>query len=392
LKHREQSAEEFPRCYRGTWAGTVQGGLWRPAFDALPFAVVSGRGIKTRPCRGPRSHMRNTAAAKARCAPEGSRFEESSRTGSHWSRSSVAESAVIRHMARRDATHRSGHLPRDPPASSPRRGYRTELARGRLGLTDVRTFAPDPERLRGEGSPPAAVVNGNESGTSAPTSARPEPAARGGRRSPGFDAGSPDAGFQGTPPTLRAPRSRIRCPRIQGETRSPAGRRPSWKGLRHPATISPEHPLVAKGYPSSGSVPCTTRVARARMHAPAPLAAVFSTRAKRHPCRARDRTGQAGDLDGAVSLASGGRVIPAKAETQISSIPVLDWAFRCKRALAQRSPGFRRGGLDGWSMESRALAQRSSCRIGDECWRRRCTWGPFGKRGSSKIPGRRRRF
>jgi phosphoadenosine phosphosulfate reductase len=129
--------------------------------------------------------------------------------------------------------------------------YRTELAE-RLGLTDVRTFAPDPERLAAK-DPHRALWMTNPDLCCHIRKTEPLQ-----RALAGFDAW-----FTGRKRFQNATRSDLPVfesdgPRIK--VNPLAGWSPAELkayALRHDL---PEHPLVAKGYPSIGCVPCTTRV------------------------------------------------------------------------------------------------------------------------------------
>ena len=116
----------------------------------------------------------------------------------------------------------------------------------------------------------------------------------------------------------------------QGQSAGRAGR-PTTSTPMRPLHDLPEHPLVAKGYPSIGCVPCTTRVAAGRGPARRPLARPRQDRV-RHPRAARDRRQR--HLRRAVvtlpRLSCGDcrrchtppPLIPAKAGTQVASADI----------------------------------------------------------------------
>jgi phosphoadenosine phosphosulfate reductase len=129
--------------------------------------------------------------------------------------------------------------------------YRTELSE-RLGLTDVRTFAPDPERLAAK-DPHRALWMTNPDLCCHIRKTEPLQ-----RALAGFDAWlTGRKRFQNATrselPVFEADGPRIKVNPLA--TWSPADLKAYV--VRHDL---PEHPLVAKGYPSIGCVPCTTRV------------------------------------------------------------------------------------------------------------------------------------
>jgi phosphoadenosine phosphosulfate reductase len=129
--------------------------------------------------------------------------------------------------------------------------YRTELAE-RLGLTDVRTFQPDPERLAAK-DPHRALWMTNPDLCC--FIRKTEPLQRALR---GFDAW-----FTGRKRFQNATRSELPVfendgPRIK--VNPLAGWAPAELKAYAVRYGLPEHPLVVKGYPSIGCVPCTTRV------------------------------------------------------------------------------------------------------------------------------------
>jgi phosphoadenosine phosphosulfate reductase len=129
--------------------------------------------------------------------------------------------------------------------------YRSELAE-RLGLTDVRTFAPDPERLAAKDQHRALWMTNPDLCCHI---RKTEPLQR---ALAGFDAWvTGRKRFQNATrvhlPVFEADGSRIKINPLAGW--SPA--EIQGYAARHQL---PEHPLVAKGYPSIGCVPCTTRV------------------------------------------------------------------------------------------------------------------------------------
>jgi phosphoadenosine phosphosulfate reductase len=129
--------------------------------------------------------------------------------------------------------------------------YRTELAE-RLGLTDVRTFVPDPERLAAK-DPHRALWMTNPDLCCHIRKTEPLQ-----RALAGFDAW-----FTGRKRFQNATRAELPVfeadgPRIK--VNPLAGWAPSELKAYAARHDLPEHPLVAKGYPSIGCVPCTTRV------------------------------------------------------------------------------------------------------------------------------------
>jgi phosphoadenosine phosphosulfate reductase len=129
--------------------------------------------------------------------------------------------------------------------------YRTELSE-RLGLTDVRTFAPDPERLAAK-DPHRALWMTNPDLCCYIRKTEPLQ-----RALAGFDAWlTGRKRFQNATraelPVFEADGTRIKVNPLAGW--SPTELKAY--AVRHDL---PEHPLVAKGYPSIGCVPCTTRV------------------------------------------------------------------------------------------------------------------------------------
>ena len=129
--------------------------------------------------------------------------------------------------------------------------YRSRLA-DRLGLSDVRTVSPEPERLAAKDPHRALWM------TNADLCChirKTEPLAR---ALAGFDAW-----FTGRKRFQNAMRAELRLFEADG-TRIKINPLANWSAadlqayqVRH---ALPEHPLVAKGYPSIGCVPCTSRV------------------------------------------------------------------------------------------------------------------------------------
>ena len=129
--------------------------------------------------------------------------------------------------------------------------YRTELAE-RLGLTDVRTFTPDPERLAAK-DPHRALWMTNPDLCCHIRKTEPLQ-----RALVGFDAWFTgrkrfQAATRAELPVFEAEGARIKINPL-------AGWAPSELKAYTARHDLPEHPLVAKGYPSIGCVPCTTRV------------------------------------------------------------------------------------------------------------------------------------
>lgn len=129
--------------------------------------------------------------------------------------------------------------------------YRTTLTE-RLGLTDVRTITPAPERLAGSDPHRALWMTNPDLCCQI---RKTEPLAR---AIEGFDAW-----FTGRKRFQSSTRSTIRLFEADGE-RMKVNPLASWSAsdladyaVRHDL---PQHPLVAKGYPSIGCVPCTSRV------------------------------------------------------------------------------------------------------------------------------------
>jgi phosphoadenosine phosphosulfate reductase len=130
--------------------------------------------------------------------------------------------------------------------------YRTTLT-NRLGLTDVRTILPDAERLA-LNDPHRALWMTNPDLCC--QIRKTEPLAR---ALNGFDAW-----FTGRKRFQNAVRAELKPFEADGE-RIKVNPLAGWSAgdlktyaLRH---ALPEHPLVSKGYPSIGCVPCTSRVA-----------------------------------------------------------------------------------------------------------------------------------
>ncbi|MCB1495051.1 MAG: phosphoadenylyl-sulfate reductase [Bauldia sp.] len=129
--------------------------------------------------------------------------------------------------------------------------YRTKLVET-LGLGDVRTVTPDPQRLVGDDPHRALWMTNPDLCCHI---RKTEPLKRAVR---GFDAW-----FTGRKRFQNAQRARLSLFEAEG-TRIKINPLASWTAsdlktyaLRHQL---PEHPLVAKGYPSIGCVPCTGRV------------------------------------------------------------------------------------------------------------------------------------
>lgn len=130
--------------------------------------------------------------------------------------------------------------------------YRTRLV-DTLGLTDVRTVTPDPERLAAN-DPHRALWMTNPDLCCQIRKAEPLQ-----RALEGFDAW-----FTGRKRFQNAQRASLKLFEADG-TRLKVNPLASWSILDLKAYAErhalPEHPLVAKGYPSIGCVPCTSRVA-----------------------------------------------------------------------------------------------------------------------------------
>jgi phosphoadenosine phosphosulfate reductase len=129
--------------------------------------------------------------------------------------------------------------------------YRTLLA-GRLGLTDVRTVSPDPERLAANDPHRALWMTKPDLCCHI---RKTEPLAR---ALEGFDAW-----FTGRTRFQNSVRSGLNLFEADGE-RIKINPLANWSAAdlkAHAARYDlPEHPLVGKGYPSIGCVPCTSRV------------------------------------------------------------------------------------------------------------------------------------
>ena len=162
-----------------------------------------------------------------------------------------AESAVLLHLA--------AEVDRDLPVIFLDTGrlfpetseYRTELAK-RLGLTDIRTVAPDPERLAAEDPHRALWMTKPDLCCHI---RKTEPLAR---ALAGFDAWMTgrkrfQSGVRSRMTVFEADGGRIKV--------NPLARW-SVEDVKAYAVSHdlPSHPLVAKGYPSIGCVPCTSRV------------------------------------------------------------------------------------------------------------------------------------
>lgn len=130
--------------------------------------------------------------------------------------------------------------------------YRTRLTE-QLGLTDVRTVTPDPARLA-ENDPHRALWMTNPDLCCHIRKAEPLE-----RALAGFDAW-----FTGRKRFQNAQRAALRLFEADGK-RIKVNPLASWSIVDLKAYAErhdlPEHPLVAKGYPSIGCVPCTSRVA-----------------------------------------------------------------------------------------------------------------------------------
>ncbi len=130
--------------------------------------------------------------------------------------------------------------------------YRTQLTT-MLGLGDVRTVTPDPERLAGS-DPHRALWMTNPDLCCHIRKTEPLQ-----RALEGFDAW-----FTGRKRFQNAQRATLRLFEADGE-RIKVNPLASWSIVDLKAYMAehglPEHPLVAKGYPSIGCVPCTSRVA-----------------------------------------------------------------------------------------------------------------------------------
>jgi phosphoadenosine phosphosulfate reductase len=129
--------------------------------------------------------------------------------------------------------------------------YRTLLT-GRLGLTDVRSVTPDPERLAANDPHRALWMTKPDLCCHI---RKTEPLARALR---GFDAW-----FTGRKRFQNSIRSDLNLFEADGE-RVKINPLANWSAAdlkAHAARYDlPEHPLVSKGYPSIGCVPCTSRV------------------------------------------------------------------------------------------------------------------------------------
>jgi phosphoadenosine phosphosulfate reductase len=130
--------------------------------------------------------------------------------------------------------------------------YRTRLSE-RLGLTDVRTVTPDADRLA-ENDPHRALWMTNPDLCCQIRKTEPLNRALAGI----------DAWFTGRKRFQNAQRAALRLFEADG-TRIKVNPLASWSIVDLKAYAErhdlPEHPLVAKGYPSIGCVPCTSRVA-----------------------------------------------------------------------------------------------------------------------------------
>lgn len=129
--------------------------------------------------------------------------------------------------------------------------YRTRLT-GRFGLTDVRTIVPEPERVLADDPHRALWMTKPDLCCHI---RKTEPAAR---ALAGFDAW-----FTGRKRFQNGTRSGLRLFEADGE-RIKINPLAGWSAadLKAYAVAHdlPEHPLVARGYPSLGCVPCTSRV------------------------------------------------------------------------------------------------------------------------------------
>ena len=130
--------------------------------------------------------------------------------------------------------------------------YRTRLT-DQLGLTDVRTVTPDPTRLAGN-DPHRALWMTNPDLCCQIRKTEPLQ-----RALVGFDAW-----FTGRKRFQNAQRAALKLFEADG-ARIKVNPLASWSIVDLKAYAErhdlPEHPLVAKGYPSIGCVPCTSRVA-----------------------------------------------------------------------------------------------------------------------------------
>lgn len=130
--------------------------------------------------------------------------------------------------------------------------YRTQLV-ARLGLTDVRSVTPDPERLAAKDPHRALWMTNPDLCCQI---RKTEPLAR---ALTGFDAW-----FTGRKRFQNAVRASLRLFEADGE-RIKINPLAEWSADDLKAYIErhdlPAHPLVARGYPSIGCVPCTSRVA-----------------------------------------------------------------------------------------------------------------------------------
>jgi phosphoadenosine phosphosulfate reductase len=130
--------------------------------------------------------------------------------------------------------------------------YRTQLVT-RLGLSDVRSVTPDPERLAAKDPHRALWMTNPDLCCQI---RKTEPLAR---ALQGFDAW-----FTGRKRFQNAVRASLRLFEADGE-RIKINPLADWSADDLKAYIErhdlPAHPLVARGYPSIGCVPCTSRVA-----------------------------------------------------------------------------------------------------------------------------------
>jgi phosphoadenosine phosphosulfate reductase len=129
--------------------------------------------------------------------------------------------------------------------------YRTALT-DRLGLSDVRTITPDPERLSAK-DPHRALWMTNPDLCCAIRKTEPLQ-----RALEGFDAW-----FTGRKRFQNAIRSELKLFEADGH-RIKVNPLANWTSVDlrtySRANDLPEHPLVSRGYPSIGCVPCTTKV------------------------------------------------------------------------------------------------------------------------------------
>lgn len=130
--------------------------------------------------------------------------------------------------------------------------YRTRLV-AHLGLTDVRSVTPDPERLRASDPHRALWMTDPDLCCRI---RKTEPLAR---ALDGFDAW-----FTGRKRFQNAARARLSLFEADG-ARIKINPLSNWGAERLKAYVEahdlPQHPLVARGYPSIGCEPCTSRVA-----------------------------------------------------------------------------------------------------------------------------------